>query len=280
MPRGRGPATMPMTVRISATDWVAGRHHRRRRRRDRPGVRGAGADAIDVSSGQVTPDERPAFGRIYQTPFADAIRNGVGIRDDRRRRHLLLRRRQLDPARRPRRPLRRSAAPTSTTRTGRCTPRPSRTTRPRRGVADAVAGRGAAGRRPAAPTDRSRGCSSSARARPGRGTAAGAHPADPGSPRPRRRRALRDTGLRRRCTPDRDRHPLAVCRPARTAPTAHWGAGPGGRHTALGRRAHSTQRVAEGYQDVWWGRPSAKPAVLCRPTTARSWNSSRVRAPA
>ena len=39
----------------------------------------AGAAAIDVSTGQVTPDERPAFGRSYQTPFADAIRNRVGI---------------------------------------------------------------------------------------------------------------------------------------------------------------------------------------------------------
>jgi 2,4-dienoyl-CoA reductase-like NADH-dependent reductase (Old Yellow Enzyme family) len=36
---------------------------------------GAGADAIDVSTGQVTPDETPAFGRSYQTPFADAVRN-------------------------------------------------------------------------------------------------------------------------------------------------------------------------------------------------------------
>lgn len=39
----------------------------------------AGADAIDVSTGQVTPDEQPAFGRSYQTPYADAIRNRAGI---------------------------------------------------------------------------------------------------------------------------------------------------------------------------------------------------------
>src|SRR6185437_2635456 len=39
----------------------------------------AGAAAIDVSSGQVTPDETPAFGRSYQTPFADKIRNRVDI---------------------------------------------------------------------------------------------------------------------------------------------------------------------------------------------------------
>ena len=38
-----------------------------------------GCDIIDVSSGQVSPDERPAFGRSFQTPFADRIRNEVGI---------------------------------------------------------------------------------------------------------------------------------------------------------------------------------------------------------
>ena len=58
---------------------VRRRHHRGRRGRDRARVRRAGADAIDVSTGQVTPDERPAFGRSYQTPFADRIRNAAGI---------------------------------------------------------------------------------------------------------------------------------------------------------------------------------------------------------
>jgi anthraniloyl-CoA monooxygenase len=38
-----------------------------------------GCDIVDVSSGQVTPLERPAFGRSFQTPFADRIRNEVGI---------------------------------------------------------------------------------------------------------------------------------------------------------------------------------------------------------
>jgi anthraniloyl-CoA monooxygenase len=77
--RAAVPDRVPMTVRISATDWAPG------------GITGddavliaqafkdAGAAAIDVSSGQVTPDERPAFGRSYQTPFADAIRNRVDI---------------------------------------------------------------------------------------------------------------------------------------------------------------------------------------------------------
>jgi anthraniloyl-CoA monooxygenase len=77
--RAAWPDERPMSVRISATDWVDG------------GITGddsvaiaqafaaAGADVVDVSSGQVTPDERPAFGRSYQTPFADRIRNETGI---------------------------------------------------------------------------------------------------------------------------------------------------------------------------------------------------------
>ena len=39
----------------------------------------AGADIVDVSTGQVSPDEQPAFGRSYQTPFADQIRHLAGI---------------------------------------------------------------------------------------------------------------------------------------------------------------------------------------------------------
>ncbi|HWD74989.1 MAG TPA: bifunctional salicylyl-CoA 5-hydroxylase/oxidoreductase [Solirubrobacteraceae bacterium] len=73
------PFEKPMSVRISATDWVAGGFD--------PDVAVAfarmlaehGCDIVDVSSGQVTPDERPAFGRSFQTPFADRIRNEVGI---------------------------------------------------------------------------------------------------------------------------------------------------------------------------------------------------------
>jgi anthraniloyl-CoA monooxygenase len=42
-------------------------------------LREHGCDILDVSSGQVTPLERPAFGRSYQTPFADRIRNEVGL---------------------------------------------------------------------------------------------------------------------------------------------------------------------------------------------------------
>ena len=71
------PAGIPVTVRISATDWVPNGNT------DDDAVEIArafiehGAAAIDVSSGQVTKDEQPAFGRSYQTPFADKIRHQV-----------------------------------------------------------------------------------------------------------------------------------------------------------------------------------------------------------
>jgi anthraniloyl-CoA monooxygenase len=73
------PGARPMTVRISATDWVPGGISGPDAVQIAAAFKAAGADAIDVSTGQVTPDEAPAFGRSYQTPFADAIRNQTGI---------------------------------------------------------------------------------------------------------------------------------------------------------------------------------------------------------
>lgn len=78
--RAAWPDRKPMSVRISAHDWI-GEH----------GVtpeeavqiarmfRDAGADIIDVSAGQTTPDARPVYGRMFQTPFSDRIRNEAGI---------------------------------------------------------------------------------------------------------------------------------------------------------------------------------------------------------
>jgi len=73
------PAHKPMTVRISATDWAEGGITGADAVEVARAFKAAGAAAIDVSTGQVTPDERPDFGRSYQTPFADAIRNQVEI---------------------------------------------------------------------------------------------------------------------------------------------------------------------------------------------------------
>jgi anthraniloyl-CoA monooxygenase len=77
--RAAWPADRPMTVRISATDWYPGGITGEDAIEIAEAFAGAGADAIDVSTGQVTPGETPAFGRSYQTPFADAIRNRTGI---------------------------------------------------------------------------------------------------------------------------------------------------------------------------------------------------------
>jgi len=73
------PADRPMTVRVSATDWAEGGQTLEDTLAVARAFAEAGAAAIDVSTGQVTAAERPAFGRSYQTPFADAVRNRVGI---------------------------------------------------------------------------------------------------------------------------------------------------------------------------------------------------------
>jgi anthraniloyl-CoA monooxygenase len=77
--RAAWPDEKPMSVRISATDWADG------------GLSGedavtvarlfaqAGCDLIDVSTGQTVADSAPVHGRMYQTPFADQIRNEAGL---------------------------------------------------------------------------------------------------------------------------------------------------------------------------------------------------------
>ena len=77
--RAAWPANLPMSVRISAHDWAPGGNT------DDDAVaiahlfKAAGCDVIDVSSGQTTRAAKPVYGRMYQTPFADRIRNEVGI---------------------------------------------------------------------------------------------------------------------------------------------------------------------------------------------------------
>ncbi|HZU40780.1 MAG TPA: bifunctional salicylyl-CoA 5-hydroxylase/oxidoreductase [Solirubrobacteraceae bacterium] len=73
------PADKPMSVRISATDWVPGGFDADDAVSFARMLREHGCDIVDVSTGQVTPEERPAYGRSFQTPFADRIRNEVGI---------------------------------------------------------------------------------------------------------------------------------------------------------------------------------------------------------
>ncbi len=77
--RAAWPAGLPISVRVSAHDWVEGGIL--------PGdaveiarlFKAAGADMIDCSSGQVSKDEQPVYGRMFQTPFSDRIRNEAGI---------------------------------------------------------------------------------------------------------------------------------------------------------------------------------------------------------
>jgi len=75
------PKEKPMSVRISANDWLG-----------EDGItpkdsveiakmfKNIGIDIIDVSSGQTSKDASPVYGRMFQTPFSDRIRNEVGIK--------------------------------------------------------------------------------------------------------------------------------------------------------------------------------------------------------
>jgi anthraniloyl-CoA monooxygenase len=73
------PADRPMSVRISATDWVDGGISGDDAVEIARAFKGEGADLIDVSTGQTSPDAKPVYGRMFQTPYADKVRNEVGI---------------------------------------------------------------------------------------------------------------------------------------------------------------------------------------------------------
>ncbi|MGO1119986.1 bifunctional salicylyl-CoA 5-hydroxylase/oxidoreductase [Rhodovibrionaceae bacterium A322] len=74
------PDDKPISVRISANDWLgeegvtpedAVEIARR--------LQAAGVDICDVSAGQTSPDAQPVYGRMFQTPFSDRIRNETGM---------------------------------------------------------------------------------------------------------------------------------------------------------------------------------------------------------
>jgi anthraniloyl-CoA monooxygenase len=73
------PVQRPMSVRISATDWVDGGISGEDSVEVAHAFKAQGADLIDVSTGQTSPDAQPVYGRMFQTPYADKIRNEVGI---------------------------------------------------------------------------------------------------------------------------------------------------------------------------------------------------------
>jgi len=73
------PADKPMSVRISAHDWAPGGNTPDDAVAMARLFKAAGCDVIDVSSGQTTRQAKPVYGRMYQTPFADRVRNEAGI---------------------------------------------------------------------------------------------------------------------------------------------------------------------------------------------------------
>ena len=77
--RAAWPQERPMSVRISATDWVDGGTTPDDAVRIARAFKAAGVDLIDCSSGQVSKQEKPVYGRMFQTPFADRIRQEAGI---------------------------------------------------------------------------------------------------------------------------------------------------------------------------------------------------------
>jgi anthraniloyl-CoA monooxygenase len=77
--RAAMPAAMPLSVRVSASDWAEDGLSERELLETVQALRAAGADMIDVSSGQTVPWQKPVYGRMYQTPFSDLIRNTLGV---------------------------------------------------------------------------------------------------------------------------------------------------------------------------------------------------------
>jgi anthraniloyl-CoA monooxygenase len=73
------PQHKPMSVRISATDWVPGGVDEVEAVAIAIAFARAGADIIDVSAGQTSIDAKPVYGRMFQTPFSDRIRNEARI---------------------------------------------------------------------------------------------------------------------------------------------------------------------------------------------------------
>jgi anthraniloyl-CoA monooxygenase len=74
------PASKPISVRISATDWKEGGLDSADRVAIGRMLKGHGCDALDVSGGGAVPDQRPVYGRMFQVPFSEEIRLEAGIR--------------------------------------------------------------------------------------------------------------------------------------------------------------------------------------------------------
>jgi anthraniloyl-CoA monooxygenase len=73
------PQDKPMSVRISAHDWAPGGITPDDATQVAKLFQDAGADIIHVSSGQVVKEEQPVYGRMFQVPFSDQIRNELNV---------------------------------------------------------------------------------------------------------------------------------------------------------------------------------------------------------
>ena len=77
--RAAWPEEKPLSVRISAVDWVDGGTTPEDAVEIARLLKAGGCDIVDVSAGQTVPGARPAYGRQFQTPFSDRIRHLAGI---------------------------------------------------------------------------------------------------------------------------------------------------------------------------------------------------------
>jgi anthraniloyl-CoA monooxygenase len=73
------PRAKPISVRISATDWMPGGTTPQDAVLIAQALKRAGCDIVDVSAGQTVPEQKPVYGRLFQTPFADRVRHEAGI---------------------------------------------------------------------------------------------------------------------------------------------------------------------------------------------------------
>ncbi len=77
--RAAWPQERPTSVRLSTHDWHEGGNTPEDAAIFAAMFKAAGADLIDCSSGQVVDDQKPVYGRLYQTPFSDKIRNEIDV---------------------------------------------------------------------------------------------------------------------------------------------------------------------------------------------------------
>lgn len=77
--RAAWPSAKPFSVRISATDWISGGVTNAEAVAIARAFHDAGSDIIHVSTGQTTPEAKPVYGRMYQTPYSDMIRQEAGV---------------------------------------------------------------------------------------------------------------------------------------------------------------------------------------------------------